>query len=81
VEDSWAEGPFQAAAAFDHFRALFEREAQLRHDQVIPLWEEAAGAIDALGIEVLEEGKQPVPGRLRIFVEGADAIVGPAVPV
>jgi hypothetical protein len=79
LEDSWAEGPFQPAPAFEHFRELFEREAQLRHDQIIPMWEEASGAIEALGIQVLEDGKGLLPGRMRIFVEGADAIVAPAL--
>ncbi len=76
LEDSWAEGPFQPAPAFEEFRELFKREAQLRHDQVIPLWERAADAIAALQIEVVEEGKDTTCPRLRVFVEGNEAILG-----
>lgn len=78
VED-WIEGPFTASPGFEEFRALFNREAELRHDQVIPLWEEAADAIEALNIQVLEEAGVAHP-RLRIFVEGSEAIIGPALP-
>lgn len=76
VEDSWAEGPFVPTADFEEFRNLFERECRLRHDQIIPLWEETADAIEALGIEVFEEqGHAPHQG-LRVFVEGDEAIIG-----
>jgi hypothetical protein len=75
--DSWAEGPFTPAALFEEFRDLFAREAQLRHDQIIPLWEEVADTIEALGIQVVEEGKGPVQPRLRVFVENNEAILGP----
>jgi len=78
--DSWAEGPFRPEAAFEEFRDLFEREAQLRHDQVIPLWEEVTDAIEGLGIQVVEEGQGAVQPRMRIFVEGGDAILGPPLP-
>jgi hypothetical protein len=77
IEDGWAEGPFQPGQSFAEFAALFEREAQLRHDQIIPLWEEAADAIEALRIQVVEEGQGAVQGPLRIFVEGGEAILGP----
>ena len=74
--DSWAEGPFTPAPAFEDFRELFDREAQLRHEQVIPLWEQAADAIEALGIQVVEEGERSSHSQLRVFVEGSDAIIG-----
>ena len=74
--DSWAEGSFTPSADFEEFREIFAREAQLRHQQIIPLWEQAADAIDALGIEVIEEGKgSPLP-HLRIYVEGNEAVLG-----
>lgn len=75
-EDCWAEGSFTPSAAFESFRELFDREARLRHDQVIPLWEQAADAIEALGIQVVEEDKGPVRSRLTVFVEGNEAIIG-----
>ncbi len=74
--DSWAEGPFTPAASFEEVRELFEREARLRHEQIIPLWEKAADAIEALGIRVIEEGEDPVHLHLRVFVEGNEAILG-----
>jgi hypothetical protein len=76
IEDAWAEGPFTPAPPFEEFRQLFEREAQLRHEQIIPLWEEAADAIEALKIQVFaEENGKGLP-HLRIFVEGDEAILG-----
>jgi hypothetical protein len=80
--DSWAEGPFTPAAAFEEFREIFEREARLRHQQIIPLWEEAADAIDALSIQLIEEGKGPILPHLRIYVEGNEAILAapPTIP-
>jgi hypothetical protein len=76
MEDGWAEGPFTPTPDFEPFRELFERESRLRRDQVIPLWEETADAIEALGIEVLEE-PTPVSHRgLRVFVEGNEATIG-----
>jgi Uma2 family endonuclease len=75
-KDSWAEGPFTAARAFEEFRALFEREAQLRHDQIIPLWEEAADAIESLQIQVIEEENNVVLPRVQVFVEGSEATLG-----
>lgn len=74
--DSWAEGPFTPAATFEEFREVFEREARLRQQQIIPLWEEAADAIEALGIQVIEEGKGPILPQLRVYVEGNEAILG-----
>ena len=55
---------------------IFESEARLRHQQIIPLWEQAADAIDALGIQVIEEGKGPMPSDVRIYLEGNEAILG-----
>jgi hypothetical protein len=55
---------------------LFQREAELKHQQVIPLWELAADQIEALGIEVLEEGCRPLPVPLRVCIEGHEAIFG-----
>lgn len=82
IEDAWAEGSFQPGAAFAEFRELFSREARLRHDQLIPLWEEVADEIDGLGIEVVENGQEPVQAGMRVFIEGDEAILGPpsAVP-
>jgi hypothetical protein len=76
TEDDWAEGPWTPAVDFAPYRELFEREAQLRHDQVIPLWEQAADAIESLGIEVLEVGDDTALRGLRISVENGEAIVG-----
>lgn len=76
VEDCWAEGPFAPAPSFAGFRELFERADQLARDQIIPLWEEAADAIDALHIQVIEEhGGTPHTG-LRVFVVGEEASIG-----
>src|SRR5713226_6996398 len=66
--DSWAEGPFRPAKPFEEFRELFEREARLRHQQIIPLWEEVADQIEGLQIQVFEDGVGLVPERLRVFV-------------
>jgi hypothetical protein len=77
--DSWAEGPFSPEPTFEQFKELFAREARLRKDQIIPLWEEAADAIEALGIEVIEEGGSSAKGPMRVFVEGNEAILGPDV--
>jgi hypothetical protein len=76
VAEGWAEGPFLPAAPFEEFRELFQRETRLRRDQVIPLWGQAADEIEALGIQVVEEGKVPVAHRLKVFVEGDEAILG-----
>jgi hypothetical protein len=76
IADTWAEGPFTAAPAFAEFRELFERADQLARDQIIPLWEQAADAIDALHIQVIEEhGGTPHTG-LRVFVAGDEASIG-----
>jgi hypothetical protein len=77
LEDLWAEGPFRPAPAFEEFRDLFRREAELRKDQIIPLWEEAAAAIAALGIQVVEGDHRSLPPGMRVFVEGDEAILGP----
>jgi hypothetical protein len=76
LDEDWAGGPFSPAAAFEEYRDLFRREAELRRDQIIPLWEEAADAIESLGIQVLEERGTGRHGDLRIFVEGNEAILG-----
>src|SRR5690242_680158 len=68
-EDDWLEGPFTPTAAFEQYRPLFEREAELRHQQVIPLWEEAMDAIDAMQIQVVPEGDETVYSRYRVLVE------------
>ena len=78
LQDWWAEGPFTVAPAFAEFRELFEREAEMRHQQIIPLWEEAMDEIEALHIEVIEEGEESAHPHLRIFVEGGEAILGAA---
>jgi hypothetical protein len=72
----WAEGPFSPTPEFEEFREIFEGESRLRHDQVVPLWEEAGDTIEALGIQVVKEGAGPVLPRMRIFVEGKEAILG-----
>ncbi len=76
VEDSWAEGPFIPAPAFAEFRELFERADQLARDQIIPLWEQAADAIDALHIQVLEEHGGASHAGLRVFIAGNEASIG-----
>jgi hypothetical protein len=76
VEDSWAEGTFTPAPAFAEFREVFERADRLAREQIIPLWEEAADAIDALHLQVIEEhGGAPHTG-LRIFIAGNEASIG-----
>jgi hypothetical protein len=76
VDDTWAEGPFTPAPAYAQFRELFERADELARDQIIPLWEEVADAIDALGIEVIEEHEGNKYGGLRVFVVGNEASIG-----
>ena len=78
--DSWAEGPFSPSPDFEQFREIFESESKLRQTQIIPLWEQVADRIDALGIQVVEEGAGPVLPQVRVFVEGNEAILGPALP-
>jgi hypothetical protein len=75
-EEGWAEGPFTPGPAFEAVRGLFERETKLRHEQVIPLWEEAADAIAALGIQVIEDEQGTARPGLTVFVEGDTAILG-----
>src|SRR5437879_5911819 len=79
--DSWAEGPFTPSVDFEEFREIFEKETRLRHEQIIPLWEQVADAIEALGIQVIEEGKEPILPQLRIYVEGDEAILGPPLTI
>src|SRR3954469_19386930 len=52
--DWWAEGPFTPTSAFAEYRELFERETQMRRDQIIPLWEQAVDSIEALQITAFE---------------------------
>jgi hypothetical protein len=74
VEDDWAEGAFQAEEAFAELRILFEDEAKLRNDQIIPLWEEAADRIESLQIQVVAEDGMQYP-HLRVFIEGDEAFL------
>lgn len=75
--DGWAEGPFTPMPLFEQYRELFEREARLRYDQIIPLWEQASDAIEELQIEVEEEERDAVHLGLRVFVEGNEAGMAP----
>jgi len=79
-DDTWAEGHFSPAPSFAEFRELFDREAHLRHQQIIPLWEKAVDALDALGIQVVEEGKGLLFHKLRVYVEGNEAFIGTENP-
>ena len=79
VEDDWAEGSFEEEEAFADLRPLFEEEAQLRNDQIIPLWEETADRIEALRIQVVAENGK-VHSHLRIFIEGEEAFLAPPIP-
>jgi hypothetical protein len=45
------------------------------------LWEEAADAIEALGIRVVEEGEGAVHPGLRIRVDGPEAFLGAPLSV
>lgn len=74
MEDDWAEGPFEEDKAFAELRPLFEEEAELRNDQIIPLWEKAADRIESLRIQVIGEDGQ-VYSRLRLFIEGKEAFL------
>lgn len=74
VEDDWAEGSFTEDEAFADLRPLFEEEAELRNDQIIPLWEKAADRIESLRIRVVDEDGQ-VYSRLRIYIEGKEAFL------
>jgi hypothetical protein len=77
IADDWAEGSFRPTADFLPFRDLFDEEAQLRNDRVIPLWEEAADRIEALRIQAVgEDGQVNFP--LRVFIEGDEAFLAPA---
>lgn len=74
MEDGWAEGPFQAEDAFADLRRLFDEEAQLRNDQIIPLWEGAADRIESLRLQVVDEDGK-VHSDWRIFIEGDEAFL------
>lgn len=74
LEDDWAEGSFMEDEAFADLRPLFEEEAELRNDQIIPLWEKAADRIESLRIQVVGEDGQ-VYSRMRIFIEGKEAFL------
>ncbi len=76
IEDDWAEGPLVPDAAFAEFRDLFQQEASLRNDQVIPLWEQAADRIEALDIRVVGEDGKIYPG-FRVYVDGNEVFLGP----
>lgn len=76
VEDVWAEGPFTPAPGYPEFRELFELADELARDQIIPLWEEAADAIEALGIQVVEEQGGTRHSGLRVFIAGNEASIG-----
>jgi hypothetical protein len=76
LEDSWAEGPFAPAPAFAEFRDLFQRADEFARDQIIPLWEKAADAIDALHIDVVEEQGGASHSGLRVFIAGGEASIG-----
>jgi hypothetical protein len=76
LSDGWAEGGFTPAGAFDSLRGLFEEEARLRNDQVIPLWEEAADRIDGLRIEAVGDGGD-VHFPVRVFIDGDEAFLAP----
>jgi hypothetical protein len=76
LEDSWAEGPFVPTPAFAEFRELFERADELARDHIIPLWEKAADAIDALRIEVVEEQGEGGHSGLRVFIAENEASIG-----
>jgi hypothetical protein len=77
LNDSWAEGPFTPTSTYAEFHQLFERADQLAKDQIVPLWEEAADAIDALGIQVIDDRAQTHHNGLRVFVIGSEASIGP----
>jgi hypothetical protein len=81
VDDPWAEGPFAPAPAFAEFRELFERADELARDQIIPLWEETADAIEALHIEVVEDQGGDHYTGLRVFVAGGEASIAPPLYV
>ncbi len=81
MDDSWAEGPFVPSDTFEEFRELFEKEANLRRQQVIPLWEDAADAIEALQIQVIEEECGVAQPGFRVFIEGNEAILGAPLAV
>ena len=74
LEDDWAEGSFTEDEAFAELRPLFEEEAELRNDQIIPLWEKAANRIESLRIQVVGEDGQ-VYSRMRIVIEGKEAFL------
>jgi hypothetical protein len=75
MEDDWAEGSFEEDVAVTDLRSLFDEEAELRNDQIIPLWEKAADRIEFLRIHVFDENRNVHP-NLRIFIEGEEAFLG-----
>ncbi len=81
LDDSWAGGTFQPAQNFGDFRHLFEKEAELRNDQIIPLWEQAADAIEALHIQVVEEGKERSHLGMRVLLDGNEVSLGTPLSV
>jgi hypothetical protein len=74
MEDEWAEGAFDEDRDFAEVRPLFEEEAELRNDQIIPLWEKAADRIESLRIQVIGEDDK-VYSHLRIYIEGKEAFL------
>jgi hypothetical protein len=76
LEDSWAEGPFSPVPSFAEFRSLFERADELARDQIIPLWEQAADAIDALHIDLVDEHAGTSHSGLRVFIAENEASIG-----
>lgn len=70
------EGSFRPSPDFLSLRGLFDEEAQLRKDQIIPLWEKAADRIEALRIEAIGEDGD-VYSPLRVFIEGEEAYLAP----
>jgi hypothetical protein len=80
LADGWAEGQFHPGEAFPRLHALFEEESQLRRDQVIPLWEEAADRIEALQIEAVgADGDVHAP--VRVYIERGEAFLAPPLPL
>ncbi len=74
TDDPWLEGTFVPSPAFEELRDLFERETSLANDQIITLWEEAAAAIEALGIQLEDEEGHRLPVS-RFSLEGLNACV------
>jgi len=77
MDEDWAQGPFEPTSVFAEFRELFERESELRHQQVIPQWEKAYDAIESLGIEVIAPDGRSVGPAMRVFVDDQTAFLAP----